>query len=76
MRHLSSDFGFFLFDPLRDFDHSTFGILLISGHFVDELNSRMEIFIEVVGHSEVFDLRAVVLLPVFQFLVKAFDVLD
>jgi hypothetical protein len=36
----------------------------------------MEIFIEVVGHSEVFDFRAVVLLPVSQFLVKAFDVLD
>ena len=76
MRHLSSDFGFFLFDPLCNFDHGTFGILLIGGHFVYELNSRMEVFIEVVGHSEIFDLRAVVLLPVFQFLIKAFDVLD
>jgi hypothetical protein len=39
MRDLSSDFGFFLFDPLGDFDHGAFGILLIGGHFVDELNS-------------------------------------
>lgn len=39
MGHLSSDFGFFLFDPLHDFDHCIFGILFIGGHFVDELNS-------------------------------------
>ena len=76
LRRLASDFGLFVADPLRDLDHGFFCILFIGGHFVDELDSGIEILIKVIGHSEVFDFGAVVFLPVSEFLIKVFDVLD
>ena len=49
---------------------------MISGQLVDKLNSGVQVLIEVIGHSQILDFRAVMLFPQAELLVEAFDVLD
>ena len=75
-RQFSSDFGFFIRHPFGNISHSISSIFLIDGQLVDELDSGVKVLVEVVGHSEILDFRAVVLLPLSELLVEALDVLN